>query len=370
MCKKLIFLLPLMLFVFSCSESDVVNVSGLYSTNDSGDLRRRTSRRSSGSSRSSSSEPCKDSRSCVEICDDIFLKASALDDCYNEKEDIVQDMADVFDELINPKKLSRLNDIDEDAFSDFLSLSPTGFLDLIDPLERHSDRKKRDDDWEDLYIYDAINARLVLEWLANEEEFASILKSKDKNNDIIRALLQAGGSDLHRKRTRYATPGGKQPLCIKGGTPDRHTHVHDNNDDDPHHNVNPVFGNHPHTHTSADDHYHGSPHPHPSAWDEEDLNMILGFSDNAYDDISILSYSYALDNDPMMTMLESVYGGGYCPSEINGENINQAACSLYYLCLARVYEGRDYYVEAKLDDDKIVCKTNSIKESADTSCKL
>ena len=289
MCKRKLKILSLFKFIWifvilSCVDSGTLGVSQLGSEDEVID--RRTQRRNRTNLRDSS-ERCKESNSCIETCDEIYLKASALDECYSASENVVKDIADIFDELINPKKLSDLNDIDPDDFTEFLDISHTGFLDRVDPLDKDEDgdRHEHNDDWEDLYGYDSGNARLVLEWMANEEEIVNSLRRNDKDNKIITELLIVAGQDpLHSKSS-----------CLSD-----------------------------------------------TQWDDEDnerdLHLILGFSDNAYDNVSLLTYTNSNDeNDNFEEMLLSIA----CPNGITN-------CDLNYICLARYHEGAQYYMDALL----------------------
>ena len=175
-------------FLISCIESPVTEF--FYSSAEGrGRLRDRVRSRSL----SGSSDYCSKSRQCRNLCEDMYLKAADLDRCYNSKENQVQAVSEVFDILIDPRNLSDLNDIEAVDFSLFLNIGWKGFLDLIDPVHRDEDGDRRGEYWEDIYAYDIHTAQLVLEWIANEEQIARAVSSKDKDLEIIRHLFCIAG---------------------------------------------------------------------------------------------------------------------------------------------------------------------------------
>ena len=291
----------------------------------------------------------------METCDEIYLKASALDECYDERESTVKAIAEVFDELISPDRLSDLNDIGYKDFEKFLNISPSGFLDLVDPVDRDEDgdRRRNNDDWEDLYAYDSDTARLVLEWLANEEDISKGLKKHDKDNDIVKELLSQAGSDPEESE--------REPLCGAGynivriGSGDyclkekgSGTCTASSEGDERIEGVNYCLkrkgsGNcaslgETEKEIENTDYCLGHIYPkcekNKSNWSQYNLNMALGFSDNAYDDVSLWTYAYSQREDNKKTsveeILESIIADSICPV---------GNCDDVYLCLARVYEG-------------------------------
>ena len=186
--KWLIFLI----FLVSCIEAPVTDFASTSDDEGRDTLRGRIRSRSL----SDSSARCSESKSCKNTCEDIYLKATDLDRCYNTSESKVKAVSEVFDILINPEKLSNLNDIDAKDFSQFLSIGYRAFLDLIDPVFRDEDGDRRNVYWEDLHAYDARSAQLVLEWIANEEKATRSIASKDKDLDIVRHLFCIAGRSV------------------------------------------------------------------------------------------------------------------------------------------------------------------------------
>lgn len=186
--KWLIFLI----FLVSCIEAPVTDFASTSDDEARDSLRGRIRSRSLNDS----SARCSESENCKKTCEDIYLKATDLDRCYNTSESKVKAVAEVFDILINPEKLSNLNDIEVKDFSQFLSIGYRAFLDLIDPVLRDEDGDRRNVYWEDLHAYDARSAQLVLEWIANEEKVARAVSSKDKDLDIVRHLFCIAGRSV------------------------------------------------------------------------------------------------------------------------------------------------------------------------------
>ena len=186
--KWLIFLI----FLVSCIEVPVTDFASTSDDEARDSLRGRIRSRSL----SDSSARCFESKNCKNTCEDIYLKATDLDRCYNTSESKVKAVAEVFDILINPGRLSDLNDIEVKDFSQFLSIGYRAFLDLVDPVHRDEDGDRRNTYWEDIHAYDARSAQLVLEWIANEEQVSRAVSSKDKNLDIIRHLFCIAGRSV------------------------------------------------------------------------------------------------------------------------------------------------------------------------------
>ena len=337
MCKNFLWILVFFPLLFSCTQSGTLDLNQFASESSSDSRRRRTSRRNSGSL-NESSQPCKDNRSCVDTCDDIYLKATDLNNCYNESEALIKRVADIFDALINPKRLADLRDLDEDDFADFLNIGYQGFLDLVDPVDKDEDGDRRNDDWEDLYAYGAKNARVVLEWLANEEDIAKTLKKEDRNDSIVKELLIAAGKDPLNARSE---------LIILDAFPDP---------DNPDLNQckNKIISRHTSDSTEKKvvldlkREYQNKNECPPSAADGKNTglslrkaHLLLGFADNAYDGVSILSYAYGQDagQNPLTDMLMNS-NHFECKN-----NVSHQDCLNIFFCLALKYEEyRKYYV--------------------------
>ena len=275
-----------LLFILSCVDTSGYDYLASLASEDY-DLTDRRTRRQSTANLRDTSDPCKDSRSCIRTCDEIYLRASALNECYSKRENTVKRIARVFDDLINPKKLSDLNNIDEDDFSDYLNISITSFLDVVDPIDKDEDgdRRQNNDDWEDLYAYDSDNARLALEWIANDEDIAQTLQRKDKRDEIFTELFIRAGHDLVKSRSTSS-----RPECLRSGL---------------------------------------------GSWSDDHLRFALGFSDNAYDRVSFLTYANGQRNDSAYEAVEFL-NRDLCPKQV---------CALPFLCLTKVYEGNNYIAD-------------------------
>lgn len=196
--KWLVFLF---LFLTSCIDKPVTE---LFSNSDGEGARNQLRERIRSRSLSDSSVRCSESRDCKETCEDIYLKATDLDRCYDSTESRVKAISEVFDILVDPDRLSDLNDIDPKDFAHFLNIGWRAFLDLIDPIHRDEDGDRRNTYWEDVYAYDVNTAQLVLEWIANEEKIARSISSKDEDMDIVRHLFCiAGRSVPEEEQTQY-----------------------------------------------------------------------------------------------------------------------------------------------------------------------
>jgi len=181
-------------FLISCIEQPVTE---FFSTSES--ARDRLRGRAQSQNLSDSSERCAESEQCKETCEDIYLKATDLDRCYDSQENQVKAVSEVFEVLISPDRLSDLNDIEVTDFAHFINIGYRGFLDLIDPVHRDEDRNQY---WEDLHAYDDESAQLVLEWIANKERIARSILSKDDDLEIIRHLFCIAGRSVSENEQR------------------------------------------------------------------------------------------------------------------------------------------------------------------------
>ena len=238
------------------------------------DPRRRLSNSIQKRNLRGSSDYCRENKNCRETCESIYLKASDLNRCYNTREKQVDAIADAFDILINPRKLSDLNDIDEGAFSDFLRLGYRGFLDLVDPVHIDEDGDRRHDNWEDLHAYSSDTAELLLEWLAEEKSIARVLKSSDKNGEIFRHLTCILGKEKQkRNNSKFCSPN----LLL---------------------NLNKYCD------TPSDNHCH-----------DGEFYSTHGILTDSFDGVSLYTYAKAQDNDALIDMIDSLICTGDCRSD-------------------------------------------------------
>ena len=177
MIKQSIYFLLYFFLCISCSSS--VQLSSITESPFSGSSQGRRDRESLRQNLNNTSTPCKENNSCVLICDDMYLKADELNRCYNTYENIVEDILDVFEELENPKRISDLNDIDLDDFKAYLKIGIQSFIDLIDPIDKDEDGDRINDDWEDIYAYDADNVEVVIEWICSDHDVHNVINARD-----------------------------------------------------------------------------------------------------------------------------------------------------------------------------------------------
>ena len=247
----------------------------------------------------------------------MYLKATDLDRCYDSTESRVKVVSEVFDVLINPDRLSDLNDIEVTDFSHFLNIGHRGFLDLIDPVHRDEDGDRRNTYWEDIYSYDSSSAQLVLEWIANEEKIARSILSKDEDLDIIRHLFCIAGRSVSEEEQ-------KQYICdlwgLEGANCDTPFAI--NGDDI---NITNWTG----TGNWLDDPENTSCHDTPAS-------VYIGLTQGEYDDVGFSTYAEAQDNDNAVEMATDLIG--YICSSANAEDL--AVCLQFYICPVLVeYEG-------------------------------
>jgi len=310
--KCLIFLL---LFSASCIDQPVTE---LYSTakDARGQLRERVRSRSLNDS----SGQCSESKRCRENCEDIYLKAVDLDRCYDSTENRVKDISEVFEVLINPNRLSDLNDIETVDFSHFLNIGYRGFLDLVDPVHRDEDGDRRNIYWEDIHAYDPGSAQLVLEWIANEEKIARSILSRDDNLDIVRHLFCIAGRSIP-----FTESEQKQYICdswdINGTQCNNLTESQLEE----------------WTFTAVD--WSASSPPLEQLCHDNPLSIYIGLTQAKYDDVGFSTYAEAQDNGNALRIEENLI------ADICG---NDQTCRQFYICpvLTR-YEG---YEIATTDD--------------------
>ena len=174
-------------FFFSCSSHLVA--SDIFSTDDGDSSSNNRRTRRLGERLRDSSQVCSKSQDCMEICDEIYLKARDLNRCYSARENAVKNVADVFDELINPKRIRDLSQIDVRDFRTYLNWGVRSFIDLIDEVDRDEDGDRYNDDWEDLYAYDSKNIQVVLEWMCDDEDVQKAISSQDREMAVINQLI-------------------------------------------------------------------------------------------------------------------------------------------------------------------------------------
>ena len=253
---------------------DYLSVISSSSSQESEDARRRLSRSIQDRKLSGSSNYCRESEDCRETCESIYLKASDLNRCYNTRENQVDAIADTFKILINPRRLSDLNDIDERSFSDFLRVGYRGFLDLVDPVHIDEDGDRRHDNWEDLHAYSASTAELLLEWLSEEESMARSLKSQDKGGEIFRHLTCiVGKKEQKRNKSKFCSP--PPPFAVHPVNPDKLDGYCD-------------------------------PPPTNSHCHDGEFYAAHGILTDSFDDVTLYTYAKAQDNDSMIDMIDDL----------------------------------------------------------------
>ncbi|MDE0151277.1 MAG: hypothetical protein OXK80_02110 [Bdellovibrionales bacterium] len=298
--KWLIFL-PL--FLVSCIDQPV---TGLFST--SGEARDQLRDRVRSRSLSDSSERCSESERCKETCEDMYLKATDLDRCYDSPESRVKVVSEVFEVLINPSRLSELNDIEDKDFSHFLNIGYRGFLDLIDPVHRDEDGDRRNEYWEDIHAYDSDSAQLVLEWIANRERIARTIVSKDDDLDIIRHLFCIAGRSVSEEEQR-------EYICDLWGVSESDCSSDILNSDGMW--TPPNIDNHwSITLEDSDPPSRGICHDNPAS-------IYIGLVQGEYDDVGFSTYAEAQDNDNAVEMATDLI------AEICGSSL---LCAQFYLC--------------------------------------
>ena len=316
--KWLIFLL---LFLISCIDQPVTE---LFSTSE--DARDQLRDRVRSRSLSDSSARCAESERCKETCEDMYLKATALDRCYDSKESRVKAVSEVFEVLINPDRLSDLNDIESTDFSHFLNIGWRAFLDLIDPVHRDEDGDRRNIYWEDIHAYDSESAQLVLEWVANQERIARTLLSKDDDLDIVRHLFCiAGRSVSEEEQKEYicdlwgVSDCNNIPLVAGKWTP-------------PDINISPI--NEPPIYTNPNSWsitLEDSNSPSRDICHDDPASIYIGLTQGEYDGVGFSTYAATQDNDSAVEMAIDLI------SEMcGGENL----CNQLYICPILIeYEG-------------------------------
>ena len=306
-------LLFLSLFLISCIEQPFIGLSSSADDDARNELRDRVRSRSL----SDSSARCSESERCKESCEDMYLKATDLDRCYNATESRVRSISDVFDILINPDRLSDLNDIEATDFSHFLNIGWRGFLDLIDPVHRDEDGDRRNTYWEDIYAYDADTAQLVLEWISNEEKIARSVSSKDEDLDISRHLFCIAGRSVEDQ---------KQYVCDLWGVDDCNDLSLNNNGMWTPPNPPNLYDWSIVVEDSDDPLPSGICHDNPAS-------LYIGLTQGEYDDVGFSTYAEAQDNDQAQDIAEKLI------ADICQGNL---LCIQFYICPVRIkYEGHD-----------------------------
>ena len=268
---KYLLLLP---FLISCIEAPVTE---LFSEEGRDQLRGRVRSRSL----SDSSARCSENSKCKRTCEDMYLRAADLDSCYNASENRVNTVSEVFDVLINPNRLSRLNDIEPADFSHFLSIGWRSFLDLIDPVHRDEDGDRRGDYWEDIHAYDFQTAQLVLEWIANEEKIARSVSSKDEDLEIARHLFCIAGRSVAPRNQKQYLCGlwGMDCNSVADSELNRRLRFIDWSD-----------------YTEGRSRHTSSCHDHPAS-------IYIGLTQGDYDDVAFSTYADEQENDQAVSIV-------------------------------------------------------------------
>ena len=303
------YLLFLSLFLISCIEAPVTE---LFSEEGRDQLRSRVRSRSLNDS----SARCAEHSKCKRTCEDMYLRATDLDRCYNASENRVNAISKVFDVLINPSRLSRLNDIEPTDFSHFLNIGWRGFLDLIDPVHRDEDGDRRGDYWGDIHAYDPQTAQLVLEWIANEEQTARSVSSKDKDLEIARHLFCIAGRSV-------APSNQKQYLCDLWNISNCAS-VTDGELEDELGFINwSDYKKRSSKHTT-------SCHDHPTS-------LYIGLTQGDYDDVAFSTYAEAQENDQAVNLAEDLIADLCADTSNDAEAL---ICVYAYACpVQNKYEG-------------------------------
>ena len=123
---------------------------------------------------------CDDRDSCQDLCDDMFEESiGARSECYGLKNNDVETLQEVFDVIADSSITKReLESLDSDDFGFFLSIGSEGdaYVDII-----------KDD-------YSVMDARIVLEWIAQDEDIASELLSNDEDYEVFIELVNTFGN--------------------------------------------------------------------------------------------------------------------------------------------------------------------------------
>ena len=297
-------------FLVSCIDQPVTEA--FSTSDDSRDSLRSRVRRSL----SDTSARCFESENCKSVCEDMYLKATDLDRCYDTSENRVKAVAEVFDVLINPDRLSDLNDIEVKDFAHFLNIGYRAFLDLIDRVHRDEDGDRRNTYWEDVHAYDYRSAQLVLEWIANEEKVARSISSKDKDSDIIRHLFCIAGRSISVNKQKdymcdlWDIDCDHLSLDSKGKyawIPSWKMNIKDNDDE-------------------VDCH-------------DDPASLYIGITQGDYDDVAFSTYANDQENDQGKNLSDDLI------DQICGINL---LCKQFYKCPVKVkYEG--YVIKATGD---------------------
>ena len=203
----------------SCTSESFITLPSISESPYSSDSSRgRRDRSEIKKDLNQSSEPCKESNSCIRACNEMYLRASELDDCYDSREETIKDVLDVFDELENPTRITDLNQLDVDDFKTYLKIGIQSFIDLIDEVEKDEDGDRINDDWEDVYAYGENNAETVLEWICSEDDIQDALKRDIDNikNELAQVFSQESCEEIG---IRFGEDNGINSNCnlIWGG---------------------------------------------------------------------------------------------------------------------------------------------------------
>ena len=202
------------LCLFSCGFANYTSQGGvgfLDSRNAEDEDDESTGVFNSPSGRLESSNTCSDNEECVELCDSMLQRLSDQDKCYDETEEEVQALRDVYNLLAigNPRKLER---VDKDEMEPFLIFGPEIWKDAITGFEKGrkencvenlnpEDSRDREDCKFDNYYkqegYWSSGAVAALKWIARNNWLAELILENDDDNIIMTSLLDvlAHGGD-------------------------------------------------------------------------------------------------------------------------------------------------------------------------------
>ena len=183
-------------FMISCIAPADRSRSDLFSLDrddDDDDVAFADRRRGSSRDR----RPCEDRDSCQDSCDYMFRNSSARSECYELDFDEVSDLEHVFDELHSSSiSLRSLEDIDVNDFEEFLDIDVDGWVDIILGSQGG-------DDYNNRAAYNRMEAKLALEWVAENERIARAIERVDEHYDILYHLFLRLSDDVNGGMTRF-----------------------------------------------------------------------------------------------------------------------------------------------------------------------
>ena len=168
------------------------------------------------SRRSSSSRACHERDSCEDICDDIFKYASERLECAELSFSEIGNIS-VVDDIVTDRRISKSeleDDLDLEDFSLYLDLGFDSFVSLLEGEEVGEDDTK----WNQTARKD--NSRVLLEWIAENDDVARIMLDKDTNFTVATQLFIniAPGKSLNDLNNKTEAEFSRAELTIKGSS--------------------------------------------------------------------------------------------------------------------------------------------------------